>query len=90
VSCIRYYVSGARRIRLTGGERGIGRFGCCREFSETAPLAVVVDRVSEKWNQNVLQIMAAPGRVHVEVAGHGVVTEPAFRLSRNQARRSGG
>jgi hypothetical protein len=51
---------------------------------------VVVDRVSEKWNQNVLQIMAAPGRVHVEVAGHGVVTEPAFRLSRNQARRSGG
>ena len=42
---------------------------------------------SEKWNQNVLQIMAAPGRVHVEVAGHGVVTAPAFRLSCNQARR---
>jgi len=31
--------------------------------------------------------MAAPGRVHVEVAGHGVVTAPAFRLSCNQARR---
>jgi len=58
-----------------------------REFNETAPLAVVVDGVSEKWNRNVLQIMAAPGRVHVEVAGHGVVTAPAFRLSRNQARR---
>ena len=58
-----------------------------QEFTETAPVAVVVDGVPGKWGQNVLQIVAAPGCVHVEIAGRGVVTAAAFRLSRDQARR---
>jgi hypothetical protein len=57
------------------------------EFSETAPIAVVVEGVSEEWDQNVLQVMATPGRVHVDIAGRGTVTATAFRLSRDQARR---
>jgi hypothetical protein len=57
------------------------------EFTETAPLAVVVDGALEEWDQNVLQIMAAPGRVHVDMAGCGMVTATAFRLSRDQALR---
>jgi len=57
------------------------------KFTETAPLAVVVDGVSEEWDQNVLQVMAAPGYVHVDMAGRGMVTATAFRLSRDQALR---
>ena len=43
------------------------------EFAETAPLAVVVDGASEEWDQNVLQIMAAPGCMHVDMAGRETV-----------------
>jgi hypothetical protein len=57
------------------------------EFTETAPLAVVVDGASEDWDQNMLQVMAAPGRVHVDMAGYGMITATAFRLSRDQALR---
>jgi len=57
------------------------------EFTEVTPVAVVVDGVSKSWDQNVVQVMAAPGCVHVAVAGHGVVTASALRLSRDQARR---
>jgi hypothetical protein len=35
----------------------------------------------------LVQIMAAPGCVHVDMAGRGMVTAPAFRLSRDQALR---
>jgi hypothetical protein len=57
------------------------------EFAETAPLAVVVDGASEEWDQNVVQVMAAPGCVHVDMVGRGMVTATAFRLSRDQALR---
>ena len=57
------------------------------EFSETAPIAVVVEGVSEEWDQNVVQVMAAPGCVHVDMVGRGMVTATAFRLSRDQALR---
>ena len=36
---------------------------------------------------NVLQVMAAPGCVHVDMVGRGMVTATAFRLSRDQALR---
>ena len=57
------------------------------EFTEAALVAVVVDGVPEEWEQNVVQVMAAQGRVHVDIAGRGTVTAAAFRLSRDQARR---
>ena len=56
------------------------------EFTEPSPVAIVVDGVPDRWDQNIVQIMAAPGNV-LELAGHGVVTAAALRLSCYQARR---
>ena len=50
------------------------------------PLAILLEGVSDKWQMNVLQILARPTSTQVTVAGHGTVTAPAFILTPHQAR----
>jgi hypothetical protein len=49
-------------------------------------LAIVLDGVSEKWQMNVLPILARPTTASVEVDGYGAIDATAFVLSPEQAR----
>jgi hypothetical protein len=51
-----------------------------------ARLAVVLEGVSTKWQMNVLQVLATPVSVQVEVDGYGTVFPIAYSISAEQAR----
>jgi len=51
------------------------------------PIAVVLEGVSEKWQMNVLQVLATPTSVRVAMEGHGTVYPIGFLISQDQARQ---
>jgi hypothetical protein len=50
------------------------------------PLAIVLEGVSEKWQMNVLQVLATPTSANVVLEGRGPIDAIAFVLSQAQAR----
>jgi hypothetical protein len=54
--------------------------------SSAIAYAVVLDGVSERWQMNVLQILASPTRAKVTVEGRGTIDAPALVLTPTQAR----
>ena len=49
-------------------------------------LAVILEGVPDKWQKNVLQVLASPTTAEVTVDGCGPVDAVAFRLTQEQAR----
>jgi hypothetical protein len=54
--------------------------------SPAIAFAVVLDGVSERWQMNVLQVLACPTRAKVTVEGCGTIDAPAILLTPAQAR----
>ena len=54
--------------------------------SPAIAFAVVLDGVPERWQMNVLQVLACPTRAQVTVAGRGTIDAPAIVLTPAQAR----
>lgn len=50
------------------------------------PLALVLEGVSARWQNNVLQVLASPTSVDVTVDGCGTINTVAYVLSPDQAR----
>jgi hypothetical protein len=49
-------------------------------------LAIVLDGVSENWQNNVLPILGRPTIATIDIDGIGAVDAPAILLSKDQAR----
>jgi hypothetical protein len=51
-----------------------------------ALVALVLDGVSAKWQMNLIQMLATPTSLRVNVEGHGTVEPIAFVITQEQAR----